>query len=59
MLKILSLISLGLIILMSDNGIRVLDFVNNHPGCHFRRIKKELGLSMGTIQYQLNKLRKR
>ncbi len=41
-----------------DNSSRVLDFVKNHPGCHFRGIKKELGFSMGTIQYQLNKLEK-
>ena len=41
-----------------DNSLRVLNFIKDSPGCHFRRIKKELGLSMGTIQYQLSKLEK-
>jgi predicted transcriptional regulator len=38
------------------NYDRVLEFIYNNPGSHFRKIKKELGLSIGTIQYQLNKL---
>ena len=44
--------------MQQDNSIRILDFINHHPGCHLRRIKKELLLSMGTIQYQLDKLEK-
>ena len=39
-----------------NNYDRVLHFIHNNPGSHFRKIKKELGLSIGTIQYQLNKL---
>ncbi len=39
-----------------SNYDRILDFVYNNPGSHVRKIKKELGLSIGTIQYQLNKL---
>jgi len=44
--------------LEQDNSLRVLNFIKESRGCHFRRIKKELGLSMGTIQYQLSKLEK-
>jgi len=40
------------------NYDRVFDFIYNNPGSHFRKIKKELNLSVGTIQYQLNKLEK-
>ena len=42
----------------STNYDRVLEFIYNNPGSHFRKVKKELGLSIGTIQYQLNKLEK-
>ena len=38
------------------NYDRILEFIHNNPGSHFRKIKKELGLSVGTIQYQLKKL---
>ena len=41
-----------------SNYDRVFDFIYNNPGSHFRKIKKELNLSVGTIQYQLNKLEK-
>lgn len=40
------------------NYDRVFEFIYANPGSHFRKIKKELGLSIGTIQYQLNKLEK-
>jgi predicted transcriptional regulator len=36
----------------------VLDFVQQNPGSHLRRIKKELNISMGTVQYQLDRLEK-
>lgn len=38
------------------NYDRVFEFIYNNPGSHFRKIKKELDLSIGTIQYQVNKL---
>jgi predicted transcriptional regulator len=41
-----------------SNYDRVFNFIYNNPGSHFRKIKKELNLSVGTIQYQLNKLEK-
>lgn len=41
-----------------SNYNRVFEFIYNNPGSQFRKIKKELDLSIGTIQYQLNKLEK-
>lgn len=41
-----------------SNYDRILRFIHNNPGSHFRKIKNELSLSVGTIQYQLNKLEK-
>jgi predicted transcriptional regulator len=43
-----------------DGGIveRVLHFVQDNPGCHLRRVKRALGISMGTVQFQLDKLEK-
>jgi predicted transcriptional regulator len=40
------------------NFIRVLQYIQNNPGCHLRQIKRELTMSMGTIQYHLNLLEK-
>src|SRR4029079_19238643 len=37
---------------------KVLHFVQDNPGCHLRRIKRVLGISMGTVQYHLDKLEK-
>ncbi|MDF2736623.1 MAG: hypothetical protein K0S93_479, partial [Nitrososphaeraceae archaeon] len=37
------------------NYNRDFEFIYDNPGSHFRKIKKELNLSIGTIQYQLNK----
>lgn len=33
-------------------------FIEENPGCHLRKIKKELHLAMGTVQYHLDKLEK-
>jgi len=41
-----------------NNTIRVLQFIQQNPGCHLRQIKRELDLSMGTVQYHLNLLEK-
>ena len=38
--------------------IRILEFVETNPGSHFRRIKRELGLPMGVLQYHLYRLEK-
>jgi predicted transcriptional regulator len=37
---------------------KVLHFVQDNPSCHLRRVKRALGISMGTVQYQLDKLEK-
>jgi predicted transcriptional regulator len=38
--------------------LKVLRFIQINPGCHLRRIKRAMGISMGTVQYQLDKLEK-
>jgi predicted transcriptional regulator len=40
------------------NVKRVIQFIQEHPGCHLRRIRSELGISMGTAQYHLARLEK-
>jgi DNA-binding transcriptional ArsR family regulator len=40
------------------NVERVIQFIQEHPGCHLRRIRSELGISMGTTQYHLSRLEK-
>lgn len=37
---------------------KVLCFIQDNPGCHLRRIKREIDISMGTVQYHLHKLEK-
>ena len=43
---------------LPSNTERVLLFIQHNPGCHLRQIKRELDMSMGTIQYHLNLLEK-
>ena len=40
------------------NSTRVIQFVQGNPGCHLRQIRNELGISMGTAQYHLDRLEK-
>jgi len=43
----------------SDDTVdKVLCFIQDNPGCHLRRIKREIDISMGTVQYHLHKLEK-
>ena len=37
---------------------RILRFIRDNPGCHLRKIKDELDVGMGTVQYHLDKLEK-
>jgi predicted transcriptional regulator len=37
---------------------QILRFIQENPSCHLRKIKKELDLAMGTVQYHLDKLEK-
>jgi predicted transcriptional regulator len=39
-----------------SNRVRILDFIKANPGTHLRKIKRELNLAMGVIQYHLYKL---
>lgn len=41
-----------------SNSDIILKYIETNPGCHLRQLKKELGLSMGTVQYHLNQLEK-
>ena len=41
-----------------DAADRILEYVRKNPGCYLREIKGELGLAMGTVQYQLERLEK-
>jgi len=42
----------------SGNRTRILEYIDENPGCHLRQIKRELSLAMGTVQYHLNLLEK-
>jgi predicted transcriptional regulator len=37
---------------------QVLRYIQENPSCYIRRIKKDLDLAMGTVQYHLDKLEK-
>ena len=37
---------------------KLLAFIQDNPGCHLRQVKRKMGISMGTVQYQLDKLEK-
>ncbi len=37
---------------------QILQFIRENPSCHLRKIRKELDLAMGTVQYHLDKLEK-
>lgn len=42
----------------TGNSARILEYIQDNPGCHLRQIKRELNLAMGTVQYHLNSLEK-
>ncbi len=42
----------------NSNTAKVLQYIQENPGCHLRQIKRNLDLSMGTMQYHLNMLEK-
>ena len=37
---------------------QILRFIQENPSCHLRKIKKDLDLAMGTVQYHLERLEK-
>ena len=40
----------------NENTYRIIIHIKENPGCYLRQIKKDLHLSMGSIQYHLKKL---
>jgi predicted transcriptional regulator len=42
--------------IQDSNRVRILEFIKANPGTHLRKIKRELNLAMGVIQYHLSKL---
>lgn len=48
----------GIVVEENENTQRVLQFILENPGCHLRQIKRDLNMSMGTVQYHLNSLEK-
>ena len=45
--------------IIGSNYDKTLNYISSNPGCHLRQIQRELDVSIGTVQYQLNKLEKR
>jgi predicted transcriptional regulator len=41
-----------------ENRDRILQFIKDKPGCHLRQIRKDMKISMGSTQYNLNNLEK-
>lgn len=41
-----------------SNTDRVFLYIKENPGCHLRQLKRDLNLSMGTVQYHLHNLEK-
>jgi predicted transcriptional regulator len=44
--------------LEDSRRVQILEFVKANPGAHLRRIKRELNLAMGVLQYHLYRLEK-
>ena len=43
---------------LHSNTDRILKFIHQRPACHLRQIKKELEISIGSVQHDLNRLEK-
>ena len=41
-----------------DTAEKILQFVQNNPGCHLRKIKEMISISQGTVQYHTDRLEK-
>ena len=37
---------------------KILQFIQNNPGCHLRKIKQTIRISQGTVQYHTDRLEK-
>lgn len=42
----------------NSNKERILQYIQNNPGCYLRQIRNELDLSMGSVQYHSYQLQK-
>jgi len=43
---------------IGDTAERILQFIQHNPGCHLRKIKEAIDISMGIAQYHLERLEK-
>jgi predicted transcriptional regulator len=43
---------------LGETAERILHFIQHNPGCHLRKIKVMMHISMGTVQYHTDKLEK-
>ena len=43
---------------LGETADRILQFIQNNPGCHLRGIKDMIQISQGTVQYHTDKLEK-
>jgi predicted transcriptional regulator len=43
---------------LGDTAERILQFIQKNPGCHLRKIKVMMHISLGTAQYHLDRLEK-
>jgi predicted transcriptional regulator len=41
-----------------ETSERILQFIQNNPGCHLRKIREMIGISQGTVQYHTDRLEK-
>lgn len=41
-----------------DIAEKILQFIQNNPGCHLRKIKQTIRISQGTVQYHTDRLEK-
>jgi predicted transcriptional regulator len=43
---------------LGETADRILQFIQNNPGCHLRGIKDMIQISQGTVQYHTDRLEK-
>jgi len=53
-----SALAADLVQVEDSRRVLILQFIKAHPGTHLRRIKRELNLAMGVLQYHLYRLEK-
>jgi predicted transcriptional regulator len=43
---------------LGDTAERILQFIQQNPGCHLRKTRVMMHISLGTVQYHLDRLEK-